>query len=177
MAPGVTNLRVSTRGRVQTKEPRGDGWSYMHTPVANAGQTYANATYKGKLIAVHRLVWMTFMGDIPEGMTIDHLISNRKFDNRLSALRLATMSAQIINQDHNPISERSNSLKTAVRGRPVKGGDDTWETFKSQRVAERVLHARFPDKKFAQASIGRSARFASEGKKLQKAYGWVFEFV
>jgi len=40
-APGVTNLRVSTRGRVQTKEPRGDGWSYMHTPVAVAGMVYA----------------------------------------------------------------------------------------------------------------------------------------
>jgi len=177
LAPGVTNLRVSTRGRVQTKEPRGDGWSYMHTPVAVAGQTYATVRYKGKPIAVHRLVWMTFMGDIPEGMTIDHLISNRKFDNRLSALRLATGSTQNTNRDLKPISERHNSSKTAVRGRPANGGDDTWETFESQRVAERVLHARFPEKKFDSSNIGKSARAASEGKKLQKPYGWVFEFV
>ena len=175
-APGVTNLRVSTRGRVQTKDKRGDGWSYMHTPVAVAGVVYASVAYKGKLIVVHRLVWMTFVGPIPEGMTIDHLISNRKFDNRLSALRLATTSTQNINKDWKPISERSNSQKTAVRGRPANGGDDTWETFESQRDAERVLHARFPEKTFAQANIGRSARLASEGKKW-KAYGWVFEYV
>ena len=176
MAPGVTNLRVSTRGRVQTKEPRGDGWSYMKTPVATAGLTYAYVAYKGKLIVVHRLVWMTFVGPIPEGMTIDHLISNRKFDNRLSALRLATRSEQIINQDRKPISERSNSMKNAIRGRPANGGDDTWETFESQKDAGRVLHARFPDKKFDQGSLSRSARAASEGKKVVR-YGWVFEFV
>jgi len=176
LAPDVTNLYMSTRGRVQIKEPRGDGWSYMHTPVANAGQTYATVTYKGKPVVVHRLVWITFMGPIPEGMTIDHLISNRKFDNRLSALRLATWSTQNTNKDLKPISERHNSQKTAVRGRPADGGDDTWETFESQIDAQRVLHARFPEKKFQSANIGRSASFASEGKKW-KAYGWVFEYV
>jgi len=175
-APGVTNLRVSTRGRVQTKEPRGDGWSYMHTPVAGAGHTYATVRYKGNDIVVHRLVWMTFVGPIPEGMTIDHLISNHKFDNRLSALRLATMSTQNTNKDLKPISERHNSQKTAVRGRPANGGDDTWETFESQIAAERVLHARFPDKKFNHAHIGVSAHAVSEGKKAVR-YGWVFEFV
>jgi len=176
LAPGVTNLYMSTRGRVQTKDPRGDGWSYMHTPVANAGHVYAYATYKGKPVVVHRLVWMTFVGAIPEGMTIDHLISNHKFDNRLSALRLATMSTQNTNKNWKPISERNNSSKTAVRGRPANGGDDTWETFESQIAAERVLHARFPEKKFANAHIGVSARAVSEGKKAVR-YGWVFEYV
>tara|TARA_B110000046_G_scaffold4629_1_gene5004 strand:- start:1653 stop:2075 length:423 start_codon:yes stop_codon:yes gene_type:complete len=139
--------------------------------------TYARVVYKGKLVPVHVLVWITFVGEIPDGMTIDHLIASRKFDNRLSALRLATMSTQIINQDRKPISERSNSSKTAVRGRPVKGGDDTWETVESQIDAQRVLHARFPDKKFDNANIGMSARAASEGKKRKVRYGWVFEYV
>ena len=173
-APGVTNLRVSTRGRVQTKDSRGNGWSYMHTPVATAGHTYAYVKYKGNPVVVHRLVWMTFMGPIPEGMTIDHLISNRKFDNRLSALRLATRTDQNLNQDLKPISERNNSSKLHVRGRPADGGD--WEEFESAKAAERVLHARFPDKKFYDAAIGVSARFASEGKKAVR-YGWVFEYV
>tara|TARA_B110000046_G_scaffold183238_2_gene218924 strand:- start:1579 stop:2841 length:1263 start_codon:yes stop_codon:yes gene_type:complete len=62
LAPGVTNLRVSTRGRVQTKEPRGNGWSYMYTPVAVAGAVYPSVVYKKKHIVVHRLVWMTFVG-------------------------------------------------------------------------------------------------------------------
>ena len=173
-APGVDNLYMTTRGRVQTKDPRGNGWSYTHTPVAVAGQTYAKVNYKGKDVAVHILVWITFVGGVPEGMTIDHLISNRKFDNRLSALRLATMSAQIINQDRKPISERSNSQKKAVRGRPV--GDDSWETFESSHHAQRVLHARFPDKKFHDGNIGAAASAAAEGKKW-KPYGWVFEYL
>ena len=175
LAPGVTKLRVSTRGRVQTKEPIGDGWSYMRTPVAGAGAVYATVTYKKKHISVHRLVWMTFNGAIPDGITIDHMIANRKFDNRLSAIRLATRSEQNLNQDRKPISERSNSSKLRVRGRPADGGD--WEEFESQSDAQRVLHARFPEKTFNNSDIGRSARFASEGKKLQKAYGWVFEYV
>ena len=174
LAPGVTNLRVSTRGRVQTKESRGNGLSYKHTPVATAGAVYASVRYKGKLIVVHRLVWMTFVGPIPEGMTIDHMIANHKFDNRLSALRLATQSEQNLNQDRKPISERNNSMKTAVRGRPADGGD--WEEFESSHAAERVLHARFPEKTFDNANIGASARAASEGKKAVR-YGWVFEYV
>jgi len=176
MAPDVDNLRVTTRGRVQTKDSTGDGWSYMRTPVATAGLVYAYVTYKGKDVAVHRVVWTTFVGPIPDGMTIDHLIPDRKFDNRLSALRLATMSEQNLNKDWKPIAERSNSKKTAVRGRPVNGGDDTWETFESQIAAERVLHARFPDKKFLNSAIGSGARVASEGKKAVR-YGWVFEYV
>ena len=98
LAPGVTNLRVSTRGRVQRKDSRGGGWGYMHTPAANAGDVYATVTYKGEPVVVHRLVWMTFVGPIPDGMTIDHMIPSRKFDNRLSALRLATQSEQNGNQ-------------------------------------------------------------------------------
>jgi len=176
LAPDVANLRVTTRGRVQTKDPRGGGWSYIRTPVASAGQTYATVVYKGKHVLVHRVVWTTFVGPIPDGMTIDHLIPDRKFDNRLSALRLATWSEQHTNKDWKPIAERSNSKKTAVRGRPVNGGDDAWETFASQSDAGRVLHARFPDKKFSHAAIGTSARAASEGKKAVR-YGWVFEYV
>ena len=172
-APGVTNLRMSTRGRVQTKEGRGNGWSYMHTPVAGAGMTYATVKYKKKPIVVHRLVWMTFVGPIPKGITIDHMIANRKFDNRLSAIRPATQSEQNLNKNWKPISERSNYSKLRVRGRQADGGD--WEEFESQIDAERVLHARFPEKKFANANIGASARAASERKKV--VYGWVFEYV
>ncbi|MDA9603583.1 HNH endonuclease [bacterium] len=176
LAPGVTKLSVSTRGRVQTKDSHGNGWSYMRTPVADAGMVYARVTYKGKHTVVHRLVWMTFVGPIPEGMTIDHMIPSRKFDNRLSALRLATRSEQNINKDWKPISERSNSSKLRVRGRPADGGDDAWEEFEATKDAERVLHARFPDKKFLNGAIGFSAHAASEGKKAVR-YGWVFEYV
>lgn len=38
---------------------------------------------------VHRLVWETFNGPVPEGMEIDH-INRDKHDNRLSNLRLVS---------------------------------------------------------------------------------------
>ena len=149
----------------------------MHTPVANAGLTYATVRYKGKPIAVHRLVWMTFMGDIPEGMTIDHLISNRKFDNRLSALRLATME----HAEHQPRPQTDFRARQFAEEWQSAAGQQTAATTRGKRssrkvTAERVLHARFPEKKFYQAGIGVSARAASEGKKAVR-YGWVFEYV
>tara|TARA_B110000046_G_scaffold183238_2_gene218923 strand:- start:1371 stop:1628 length:258 start_codon:yes stop_codon:yes gene_type:complete len=85
------------------------------------------------------------------------------------------MSTQNRNKDRKPISERENSKKTAVRGRPADGGG--WEEFESAHAAERVLHARFPEKTFDNSAIGKSAHAASEGKKLRKPYGWVFEYV
>lgn len=50
---------------------------------------------KGKnyFIMAHRLVWQYFHGDIPEGMTINH-INNVVDDNRPSNLELANMSDQ-----------------------------------------------------------------------------------
>ena len=48
-------------------------------------------------IAVHRIVWTTFVGPIPEGMTIDHEDRNRS-NNMLRNLRVATGSQQRKNQ-------------------------------------------------------------------------------
>lgn len=51
-----------------------------------------------KHIFVHRLVWITFMGEIPDDLQIDHF--NRiKDDNRLENLRLVTPSENAQNKD------------------------------------------------------------------------------
>ena len=53
-------------------------------------------------VAVHRLVWITFVGPIPNGKTIDHFDRNRS-NNELSNLRLATPAQQRANQKvHKP---------------------------------------------------------------------------
>lgn len=44
-----------------------------------------------KILRVHRLVWMTFNGEIPDHLEIDHINSN-KLDNRLENLQLLTPS-------------------------------------------------------------------------------------
>lgn len=48
-----------------------------------------NGEQKRKYITVHRLVYLTFIGDIPEGYHVDHLDKNR-LNNKLSNLRLLT---------------------------------------------------------------------------------------
>ena len=48
-----------------------------------------NRNHKKIRILVHRLVWETFNGEIPEYMEIDH-INRDKTDNRLSNLRCVT---------------------------------------------------------------------------------------
>ena len=50
-------------------------------------------------VMVHRLVWMAFVGEIPDGMEIDHINCVRS-DNRLENLRLVTHKENC----NNPIS-------------------------------------------------------------------------
>ena len=50
---------------------------------------YDNSGKLGKLKYIHRLVWETFVGNIPEGLDIDHKDSNPS-NNNLSNLQLLT---------------------------------------------------------------------------------------
>lgn len=54
---------------------------------------YIRLTLNGKGIQAHRLVWLTFNGPIPYGITINHK-NGIKIDNRLDNLELATYREQ-----------------------------------------------------------------------------------
>jgi len=69
------------------------------------GDGYVHTAKTGGQYLIHRLIWTRCVGEIPEGLTIDHRISSNKFDNRLSNLRLADRSLQ----GHNQV-KRSTSL-------------------------------------------------------------------
>ena len=45
-----------------------------------------------KVFSVHRLLWMAFMGEIPEGYEVDH-INGKRDDNRLDNIRVIPLKA------------------------------------------------------------------------------------
>ena len=53
---------------------------------------------------VHRLVWETFKGPIPDGMHVDHINGDRA-DNRIENLRVATQSENF--RGHRGVSSKS----------------------------------------------------------------------
>lgn len=52
---------------------------------------YVHVHSNGKELYGHRIVWEAFNGEIPEGMEIDHINTDRS-DNRLENLRLVSSS-------------------------------------------------------------------------------------
>ena len=55
---------------------------------------YLRVSLNGKMYSVHRLVYETYVGEIPEKMVIDHIDGNRA-NNNLSNLQLTTQSKNI----------------------------------------------------------------------------------
>lgn len=69
-----------------------------------AGREVTNRARDGSYVTVnyrphpvHRIVWEMFKGEIPDGLVIDH-VNGDCHDNRLSNLRLATVSQNTHNQ-------------------------------------------------------------------------------
>jgi len=58
------------------------------------GNKYAKACINGHMIQMHNFIHKMHRGDIPSGLTVDHLDSRFKLDNRLQNLRLATRRLQ-----------------------------------------------------------------------------------
>lgn len=125
---------ISDAGRVQG--PRvvlklqhdKDGYSYF---IAWRG-TRAARTYK--LHKMHRVVVQTFVGDIPEGMHVNH-INGVKDDNRLDNLEVITPRANTV---HSFVALGRKGANT----NPVKGERHHNSRLTSEQVIEmRRLHA------------------------------------
>lgn len=65
---------------------------------------------------VHRLIWETFNGNIPEGYEIDHINTNRS-DNRLENLRIANHKENCNN------SKSIEKYRTSNKGKGFCGAD------------------------------------------------------
>ena len=70
----------------------------------------------GKFFAIHRLVYETFIGKIPDGMEIDHINAIRD-DNRIENLRAVTHKENA----NNPITRKRRSECTKGEKNPMYG--------------------------------------------------------
>lgn len=92
--PGYEGLyQVSNMGKIKSMNYRHTGVPGILTP-GNTGDGYKfiyirNSDKKYKCYLVHRLVWETFVGPIPEGMQINHKDEN-KSNNSLENLEIVT---------------------------------------------------------------------------------------
>ena len=59
---------------------------------------YWQIRFKGKVVRIHRLIWLFFNAQIENNMVIDH-INRLKSDNTIDNLRLVTPSENVINRD------------------------------------------------------------------------------
>lgn len=81
-------------------------------------------------VSVHRLVWETFNGEIPQGYEIDH-INTIKYDNRLENLRCVTPKENHNNpltRKHISAAQRGKTLTAAHKdkiGESLKGKTHT----------------------------------------------------
>ncbi len=75
---------------------------------------YMYVSINGKHLLKHRVIWEAFMGEIPEGMQIDHIDTN-KFNNNLSNLRLVTDKQN----KNNPLTIEHYKLSNKGKGKKV----------------------------------------------------------
>ena len=95
----VYSQRVSKRHNPNGKMYELKPWDKHPSGYINVGM-YNEAGVKNKTyFRLHRLVWEAFNGEIPEGMTIDH-INNDKQDNRLENLQLMTLGDNVRKYHH-----------------------------------------------------------------------------
>lgn len=84
--------QASNTGKIKSMNYNHTGVPGILTPQDNRGYkcvTICKADKKHKFHLVHRLVWKTFVGPIPEGMQINHKDEN-KYNNSLENLEIVT---------------------------------------------------------------------------------------
>lgn len=104
-------LWVSSKGRVGYE--RDDGKIYLYSQ--SLSRYGYKTVFKKNKIRVHRLVVTAFLGEIPQGMVVNH-INGKKDDNRIENLEIVT------NKEN--VSHAINVLGQKHRGLFVKRGKD-----------------------------------------------------
>ena len=103
---GKTELKVFRDGRLQYFTKGGKVWKDKK---ANNNKGYLRTGINGKMVFVHTIIALCYLGEKPEGKQIDHINSIRN-DKRVENLQYITTS-------------ENNLKKTTYGGKPIKGID------------------------------------------------------
>lgn len=90
---------------------------------------------KGKNYRVHRLIYLTFTGDIPDGMQVNHIDEN-KDNNSVSNLNLMTCKENI--NYGTGIKRSREKLRKSIIGRNVTTGEEI--VYESMEEASKMLN-------------------------------------
>lgn len=86
-------LEISNKGRV-----RKDKTKYLKLHIHKTG--YVTVSINSKLEYIHRIMWETFVGSVPDGYELDHIDCNKQH-NILSNLELVTHQENMKRAYHN----------------------------------------------------------------------------
>lgn len=98
------NRWVTEDGKVYRQDKEGNYIECKQTTMKNGYKIISVSAPKKMCLYVHRLVYETFIGEIPLGLEIDHLNTVRS-DNCLANLRCVTRKENL----NNPLSLKHNS--------------------------------------------------------------------
>ena len=161
--PGFEGLyQVSNTGKVKSLNykhsglpgimaPRDNGCGYQYVYIRNTDNKY-------KSCRVHRLVWETFVGPIPEGLQINHKDEN-KSNNSLRNLELMTPK-----QNNNYGTK--NIRASLTLSKPIAQID---------MVSGEILKE-YPSLACAKKEYGGSIGYAARGR-TKKAYGFKWKYL
>jgi len=138
---------------------------------------YKQVTLLGKNKLVHRVVYETFTGDIPEGMQIHHIDANR-LNNNIDNLRLVTVKENLdeSRERNGDTSYIAREKLASVSNKEIAMMDDNGNivmTFKSAKSAgEYLIKSGLSTSKYPSGKIGEVAN----GKR-KSAYGYLWEWL
>ena len=96
---------------------------------------YRSVRIDGKLWKEHKIIWIMFNGEIPDGFQIDH-INRQRDDNRIENLRLLTRSMNLINNSRSNIYIRQDRTKK-YEAHCTFEGKRQYKTFEKKEDAEK----------------------------------------
>lgn len=118
--PKIANIETLKHRLLSSFNKKGDCWIWNKSLTCWG---YGQTTYKHKPYSAHRLMYMTFVGPIPEGLELDHLCRNRNCINP-EHLEPVTRS---VNLTRSPITKAGiNARKTHCKNDHELIGDNLY---------------------------------------------------